>query len=418
MMRRQQQFMILLAVLLMSGVALGQEAELVQKGETDRAQLEELRTRGSEALLNLDYQGAQHKFLEIRRLYPDSPAGPMLLASSLWLQKLSAARRLQASLYNSKNFYAKAEDKPDPRDAERFLELIRQTIMLAKARLKTNARDTEALYYLGAAEGLKAAFEGTVQRSFMSALRNGSNSVEHHRQVLKLDPNFRDAELTIGVYDYIAGSLPFPVKLMASVVGVRGSKKRGIATLERVAREGRAARDNAKIILIALYKREKRFTDALAMARELSAQYPRNYIFKLEAADALVSQAALERKANKSAEPTISEREALAIFESLLKDREAVRSQDLVRFRYGEALLLSGQMEPAAKEFLAAANTTDAEVGLATMAHLRAAQAYDMLGKRKEAVIEYQAVLKRPNVYDMHEEARRGLREPYKGAEK
>ena len=419
-MREQKYLAILLVILFINVVALGQEAEQAKTGEADRAQLEDLRARGSQALLNLDYEGAQQKFLEIRRLYPDHPAGPMLLASSLWLQKLNAARRLQASLYNTKNFYAKSEDKIDPRDAERFLELIRQTIMFAKARLKTNPRDTEALYYLGAAEGLKAAFEGTVQRSFMSALRNGSSSVEHHRQVLKLDPTFRDAELTIGIYDYITGSLPFPVKLMASIVGVRGSKKRGIATLERVAKEGRGARDNAKIVLIALYKREKRFADAVKLARELSAQYPRNYLFKIEAADALIAQAMLERKSTEPQPtgPTVSEREALDIFESLLKDREAVRAHDLVRFRYGEALLLAGQPEPAAKEFLAAANTTGAEAGLATMAHLRAAQALDILGKRQEAVTEYQAVLNRPNVYDMHDEARRGLREPYRKPEK
>ena len=47
-----------------------------------------------------------------------------------------------------------------------------------------------------------------------------------------------------------------------------------------------------------LYKRENRFTDAVALGRELGAKYPRNYLYKLETAEALVSQAALERKAD------------------------------------------------------------------------------------------------------------------------
>ncbi|HEY0006324.1 MAG TPA: hypothetical protein VGB17_16200 [Pyrinomonadaceae bacterium] len=413
-MKRYKLFLMLLLTLMASGLAQGQAVEQAKPAEVDQSQLDSLRTEGSAALFSLDYEGARQKFLEIRRLFPSHPAGPLLLASSMWLQKLNESRRLQAALYNSKTFYAKTEDKIDLRAFEPFKELVRQAIALSKARLKTTPRDTEALYYLGAAEGLKAAFEGTVERSFMSALRDGSSSVEHHRQVLKLDPAFRDAELTIGLYDYVVGSLPLPVKLLASVAGVRGSKKRGLATLERVAKEGRWSKENAKIILIALYKREKRFADALALVRDLSAQYPRNYLLKLETADALISQAAVERQAHNSSEPNVSEREALSLFESLLRDRDNARSHDLIRFRYAEALLLVGQPETAAREFLSAAAAPGAEASLATMAHLRAAQSLDLSGKRKEAVTEYQAVLNRPNVYDMHEEARRGLREPYK----
>src|SRR6266851_1762224 len=92
--------------------------------------------------------------------------------------------------------------------------------------------------------------------------------------------------------------MTLPVKLIAGVAGFRGSKKRGLATLERVAKEGHWVHDEAKTLLIVLYTREKRYADAAALARELGARYPRNYLYRLEAADALVSQAALEREAN------------------------------------------------------------------------------------------------------------------------
>jgi hypothetical protein len=49
-----------------------------------------------------------------------------------------------------------------------------------------------------------------------------------------------------------------------------------------------------------------------------------------------------------------------------------------------------------------------------TRARLRAAQALDVAGKREEALNEYKAVLARPNVFDSHEDAKRGLKEPYK----
>ena len=275
-------------------------------GGVDRKRFDSLRGEGFEALYSLDYEGARRRFKELARLFPEHPAGPQFLAATIWLQTLNESRRLQASLYSTEGFYANTKDKVDPQTVAQFRELTRQAKQLAEARLKLNRRDTEALYYLGATEGLKAAFEGAVERSFMSALRNGSDSVDRHREVIKLEPAFHDAEITIGMYDYIVGSLPLPVKLLATIGGIRGSKKRGLATLERVAREGQWARDDAKVLLIALFKREKRYTEALALARELAAKYPRNYLFKLEAADALVSQAAVERRRTRPRRPARS----------------------------------------------------------------------------------------------------------------
>ena len=327
-------------------------------------------------------------------------------------------RRLQASLYSSDTFFNAKEDKPDPKMVARFRELTRSATRLAKARLKKDKSDIEALYFLGATEGLKAAFAAAVERRFMGALGDGSNSVDRHREVIKLDPTFHDAELTIGLYDYVVGGLPLPVKILASIVGARGSKRRGLETLVRVTKEGRWARDDAKSVLIVLFKREKRYGDALAFARELSISYPRNYLFKLEAADALVSQSLVEREANHAVAASGAEREAFAIFDSLLKDRTtretASRSMDLIHHQYGEALFSAGQFDHAAKEFLAAANVANAEPNLATMSHLYAARSLDMAGKRNEALAQYRMVLSRADIYDSHADAKRGLSEPFR----
>jgi tetratricopeptide (TPR) repeat protein len=400
--------------LVASNVASGQEAFRARTSEPSRPRFEDLRKEGFEALYNLDYDGANRRFKELARLFPEHPAGPQFLAAALWAQTLNGSRRLQASLYSSDSFYAKTEDKVDPRTVEQFRELTRAAKQLAESRLKRDPRDVEALYFLGAAEGLRAAFAAAVQRSFKSALGDGSRCVDHHRQVLQLDPNFHDAELTIGLYDYTVGSLPLPVKLLVSLGGVRGSKKRGLETLVRVTNEGQWARDDARALLIVLYKREKRFDEALAVSRELSARYPRNYLIKLESTDALISLAAVERKGDRPDAAATAERQAFNIFDALLRDRASAPVYDLIHFQYGEALFQAGQWERAAKEFLAVPKVNGAEQGLVTMAHLRAAQSLDLLSKRNEALAHYRIVLARPDVYNAHEEAKRGLREPYK----
>ncbi len=410
-------FLLLTTIVMNSTLAFGQ-AKSETPAVSEASQITSLRQSGIEALYNLDYDKARRDFSEIARLYPDNPAGPQLLAASLWIKTLYQSRRVQASLYSSESFYSKGDDKVDPKVVGEFRNLTREAKRLAEARLKKNPKDIEALYFLGATAGLKASFHEAVERRHFAALREGSESVDRHRDVLKLDPKYIDAELTIGVYDYVVGSLPLPVRLLAGIAGARGSKKRGLAALERVSKEGRWSQDDAKSVLIVLYTREKRYRDVLMLARELGAKYPRNYLYRLEAADALVAQAALERKAKNVPAAEKAEQEAFTIFEDLLKDRtvrETVsRALDLVHFKYGEVLLTAGQGDRAAREFIAVTKIERAEPALVTMSHLYAARAFDVAGKRDDALVHYRQVLSRPDIYDAHEGAKKGLREPFK----
>jgi len=412
-------YLATLFILAVPGAAFSQSVPNAWLTEAERAKFETLRITGSEALFNLDYETARKSFKDMADAFPNYPAGPQFLADSLWIETLYQTRRLQSSLYGGDDsFYSTGDDKADPKVVEQFRALTRRARVLTEARLKQNPQDVEALYFLGAIEGLKAAFEEAVERRHFAALKDGSDAVDRHREVIKLDPNYHDAEITIGLYDFTVGSLPLPIKLIAGVAGFRGSKKRGLATLERVTKEGRWVRDEARTLLIVLYTREKRYAEAAAIARELVAKYPRNYLYRLEAADALVLQAALEREANHTTATTAAEAEAFATFDSLLKDKAvrdtAARAFDLIHFKYGEALMTAGQYERAAKEFLASADSPGAQQGLATMAHLYAARALDLAGKRNDAMTQYRAVLLRPNVYDAHGQAQTGLKEAFK----
>jgi tetratricopeptide (TPR) repeat protein len=387
--------------------------------ETERARFENLRRSGMESLYNLDYDKAQRDFKEIAQLYPNHPAGPQLLAARLWIKTLYESRRLQSSLYSSESFYTNGDDKVDPKVVAEFRALTREAKRLSEARLKQDPKNIEALDFLASTEGLKASFAEAVERRHYAALRDGNDAVDHHREVLKLDPKFIDAQLTVGLYEYVVGSLPLPIKVIAGITGFHGSKKRGLAMLEQVSREGNWSKDDAKTVLILLYTREKRYSDVLTLTRELSAKYPRNYLYRLEVADALVGVAAKKRKEKDEAGAVLAEKEAFATFDDLLRDRAvrdtAARAQDLIHFKYGEVLLLAGQPERAAKEFLATTRVDNAEQGLVTMAHLYAAHAFDMAGKRDDALAQYKEVLGRPDVYDAHDEARKGLRQAYKG---
>src|SRR5256885_1830504 len=194
--------------------------------DAERAKFEQLRIAGSENLFNLDYAAARRNFKEMADAFPNYPAGTQFLADTLWTETLYEMRKLQSSLYGSDSFYSNSEDKADPKVVDQFRALTRQARLLTEARLKPFPQDPEALYFLGAIEGLKASFEEAVERRHFAALKDGSDAVDKHREVIKLDPSYRDAELTIGLYDYTVGALPLPVKIAAGMFGFRGSDRK------------------------------------------------------------------------------------------------------------------------------------------------------------------------------------------------
>jgi len=295
-------------------------------------QLDKLRAESDEALFNLDYTSARRSSQKMIDLAPDNPAGPESYAVSLWFEQLNKTWLLKSKLYTDET---DTKPKVDPREVQDFRKWTRRTKQLAEAKLRRDPHDVEALYFLGAAEGLEAAYAAAVEQKYMPALRTGSDAVDHHRKVLELSPRLYDAELTIGLQDYVIGSLPLPLKMIAGTVGVRGSKKRGLSELEQVAREGQWARDMARVFLVDLYKREKRWDDAIETTRDLSARYPRNYIFKLQLADALASKILAERK-SKTAKPVTESserREVFSIYDALLHDKTLTPQTTLIQSR-------------------------------------------------------------------------------------
>jgi len=372
------------------------------------AEIMELRREGYEAMYNIDYATAVARFEDIRKRLPNHPAGDLYLATALWLKHLNKSRRLQTGLYRSgSSFYAGADkakensegDAVDANLDRAFRERMAQAKTKALALVAKNRNDADALYFLGSIYGVMAGYEASTARKFFSAMRNGSRCVDAHEKVLKLKPDYYDAYMTVGLYDYIVGTLPFGYKALATMVGIRGNKKRGITRLETMIEKNASSADDARVMLLAVFRNEKRDSDAFSLLEHLSSKYPGNYLLKLEIASTLVT---LKRS-----------EEAYAAFESLLKDPSTVSARDLVNYQYAEALARDKEYKRAADRFIAAHQTQGADANLATVSLLRAAQMYDLARERQEAIAQYKAVLALPNVYDTRQQAEKGLNKPF-----
>ena len=239
-------------------------------------------------------------------------------------------------------------------------------------------------------------------------------TVDRHRNVLKIAPDYRDAKLTIGLYNYIVGSLPLSLKIMAGTIGYRGSKKRGLETRSVLPTKADGL-VILRVLLMDLYKREKRWKDAATLATDLSTRYPGSYIFKLQIADALSTDLA-SRRQKSSARPSPAEYDKIfEIFESLLRDQTLVELELRKSFTFGMVRHYCWQNKMSVQRVSFDCDKTQS--GAWTRNDGATPGSSNMTcWKTTGGACGYRAVLTGPDIYNLHNEARRGLREPYKSS--
>jgi tetratricopeptide (TPR) repeat protein len=356
---------------------------------------DELRNQGFDHLFNMQYEESKADFEAIIHVQPDHPAGYIYMGYAIWLNYLADLRRLQTNVYNKNNafFDTRIEDKADAKVDAEFRKNMNKGVELAEAQLKKDKNNLQTMYYLGVARNILAGYEATVNRSFFSALRNGSKGVDLHRDVIKKDPTFIDAYLSVGMYDYIVGSLPLAVKILVFFGGVHGSKKDGLAAVEKVYREGVYGKDEASVLLVMLYDREKRRVDSLNVLHELTKKFPQNFLFALERA---MAQANLKRY-----------QESYKSFDSILSNSNAmIRMPDIIHYQYAEALFAGKEWNGALNHYIEATKSPKAPESLKTMAMLAEGRCYDAIGQRENALKKYADVLKRDEIFNSHDIAK------------
>lgn len=245
----------------------------------------DFRQSGDNHFFNLEYDDAIRDYTKLIEAVPDDPLAYNSLASAQLYQELYRLGLLESSALRGDNqFLRQQRPTPDPQAKARFEGTLLRGRRVAESILARDRRQQLALYALGNNYALRGNYEFMVDKSWFSALRNGSKARDYCEQLRKINPDFVDAYLVLGVHEYVLGSLPLPVKVLAAIGGMRGSKEKGEAWVARVSREGHWARHEARILLVILYRREKRPLDAAQLLEGLIADFPRNYVLGLELA--------------------------------------------------------------------------------------------------------------------------------------
>ncbi len=236
---------------------------------------------------NLEYDEALAVFTAETERIPNNPDPYNHIAQTILYREMYRAGLLSSDFFVGTKFVHQPKLPMTEVDETRFREALDHAIGLCQERIATNPDDTGALYSMGVSYGLRGNYSFIVKKAWVDALRDVSEARKLHRRVTELDPEFIDAKLTQGVNDYIVGSLPLRWKMLGFLGGFHGDRQRGIRTLTEVAEHGRMNRVDSMVLLAAVYLREKKPEQAIPVLTELTVEFPKNSLVKIELSKAV-----------------------------------------------------------------------------------------------------------------------------------
>ncbi len=390
---------------LLIGLVVGSTLGAGESGLRTPAFLKSART-GFDEIYNLDYQQALTTFTELRKIHPDHPAPPLYMATAVWLKELFARQELDVDKFIAPSYFDKPTDRVMPAaERARFEELIAESMQKAEKILEANPGDKDARYFLGSAEGVKASFSITIDRSRSAAFKHGKKAYSYHHDLVEQDPEYWDAYMSVGLYEYVVGNLPWYIKWIATIIGYRGSKERGFEYLTLATQKGQFIADDARILQMVLFVREKRYEQALANVRHLLRVAPRNILLYLNEAQIL-------ERMGRTAEASERYQKIVEFAESGRPNFDRV-PLDGLRYTVGRKLLELGEAGPALDHFQKAIDDPQTSPKNRVLSRLGSGLALDLQGLREKALEYYESVLSGEDFEDAHREARRYLAKPF-----
>ncbi len=360
-----------------------------------------------EHFYNLDFPEAVGRFERFHAAHPTDPQATTYLLEAVLFQELYRQDLLDTTFYANDGFLTgRHATREDPRARDRILGLADEAVREADWRVSRNPNDLDALFARGWARSLKCTYLAMVDREFAAGFRLATKARDDEERVLQLDPNYVEAKLVVGIYEYVVGALPWPFKLIIGFAGVTGSKSTGLAMLTDAGNRGVITSMEARTSMALFLRRESKYQEAIKVVESLERQYPHDFLFHLEEAN-------LRRDAGEGMV-------AVTAYRNVLADSEkpgyfASAQLELAWFGLGDALRGQRHYEEAAQAYEKAASAHDVGPELRIRCLLAAGECRDLNSERQLAVNDYQAAIDTGPGTSRADTARKRLRTPYKG---
>ena len=360
-----------------------------------------------DAYYNLNYPLAVARFEEFRKAHPGDPQATAYLLDAVIFQELYRKDLLDTTFYANDGFLSgKHATEEDPDKRNQIFKLADDAVREADWRLARNPNDVDALFSRAWVRALRCTYVAMVERAFGTGFRLATKAKDDAARALQIDPDYADAKLITGVYEYVVGALPWPFKFMIGFAGITGSKATGMAMLREAGNHGVVTSLEARTAIALFLRRESRYREAIEVVLKMKNQYPHDFLFCLEEAN-------LRKDAGEGMAAVDVYRKILA--DSAQPGYFAEARLELADFGLGDALRGQRHYVEAALAYEQAAATRGVGAELKIRSLLDAGQCRDLAGDRASALRDYQAVIDAGPSTSRADQARKYLRTPYQG---
>jgi tetratricopeptide (TPR) repeat protein len=389
-------------------VGVGASCAIAQANvHTDPLNLNPVVRQGYAKLYNLDYDGALVYFDKVSEQHPNEPMAWNYVLMATMFRELYHQDLLDTTYYAHDNFLTnKRNINVAPATRARIEDLTDKVISMCNARLQANPQDKNALFARGYAKGMHAVFLTLVDHAFAAAARQGYSARNDSEAVLKIDPQYADADMAIGIQKFAVASLPRWVRFLVGIMGVGGNKEQGLALLRVSAEHGVVTSVESRTILSLFLRHDGRYAQGLVWQHGLAEQFPHNFLFELEVAN-LLKDEGQGYKAMDAYKHVLD----LAKQPGYFVDARL----QLAYFGLADTERGYNEVPAAAADYVNAAEQQDCSSWLRKRAQLNAGEMYDLLHQRKEAKDMYYMAAAPGGDQSQAEAARKYLETPYQG---
>src|SRR5271165_6219871 len=362
--------------------------------------------KGFDHFYNLEYDKAIHEFEVAQQAHPDDPFAVNHTLAGVIFKELYRTGALDTEAYAGDSFLNRKAAAPlDPKVHDRVKQLSDQALALSQARLDKNPDDVDALYARGVTRGMRATYTGIAEKAWFSALRSAVGARHDHERVLELDPKYTDAKVVVGTDLYIVGSLNWPTKVAASVVGISGNKQKGLDYLRQATTGAHSeVASDAQIVYALFLRREQKYNEALQVVASMQAEFPRNGLVATEYAH-LLNAAGHGQEAIGAYRKVVANCRGNAYSSCRI---------EVPAYGLGEALRGQRQYQEAAEAYELAASSSTNDPEVRQKATLAAGQMYDVLQRRDTALEKYRAVVAENSSSGSADLARHYMKQAYR----
>jgi hypothetical protein len=235
-------------------------------------------------LYNFEFSEAHHTLDRYDREHPDDPMAYAARSAVYLFTELDRLDLLASEFFQDRGDRLRSKSlDPDPVLRDKLFAATKRTRELAQKLIADNPDHPDAWFALSTAAGIESDYLFFVEKKRLASLKLHKESHGYCLKLLQIDPDYPDAYLTSGFYEYLVGDLPFFLRWFIRFDGVEGDKQKGIERLQYVSKNARYSAGFAKVLLAAVYLREDMPSESVEMLTELSAKYPKNPLFPREA---------------------------------------------------------------------------------------------------------------------------------------